>query len=89
MHGILQVSKSVLSQQSASRQNVGEMCRYSITLSQSVIPFVKAVSASITLFVSSHNMLAYLNRTLASNRGANFVLSNTTSRHPNPVATSF
>lgn len=59
------------------------------TLSQSVIPFVKAVSASMTLLVSVQRILAYRSRARASNRGDSLLLPMATSRQARPVAISF
>lgn len=59
------------------------------TLSQSLMPLVKAVSASIRLSVSSYRMEAYRNRTLASCLGESRLLDSTVSRHERPVAISF
>lgn len=60
-----------------------------LTLSQSLMPFESAVSASIKLSVSSYKIEAYRSRILASCRGVRRLLCRVLSRHESPVAMSF
>ena len=63
--------------------------RSRLTLSQSVIPFPRAVSASIKFSVSSCNTAAYRSRTRASSRGGSWLFCRAASRHDRLVAINF